>query len=120
MVISSRAGVTQLVECDLAKVDVAGSNPVSRSIQNPMKPLVFLAFTAALAAQQYKLEPVASAAPDLPAPFAALMDTQGYRVAGPNGAWCEVWFRKAIPTGAKPSDDSIVFPIAQGTLIGVI
>jgi hypothetical protein len=25
------AGVTQLVECNLAKVDVAGSNPVSRS-----------------------------------------------------------------------------------------
>ena len=28
---SANAGVTQLVECDLAKVDVAGSNPVSRS-----------------------------------------------------------------------------------------
>jgi hypothetical protein len=28
---SASAGVTQLVECDLAKVDVAGSNPVSRS-----------------------------------------------------------------------------------------
>ncbi len=28
---SPSAGVTQLVECDLAKVDVAGSNPVSRS-----------------------------------------------------------------------------------------
>ena len=28
---SAGAGVTQLVECDLAKVDVAGSNPVSRS-----------------------------------------------------------------------------------------
>jgi hypothetical protein len=27
-----RAGVTKLVECNLAKVDVAGSNPVSRSI----------------------------------------------------------------------------------------
>lgn len=27
-----QAGVTQLVECNLAKVDVAGSNPVSRSI----------------------------------------------------------------------------------------
>ncbi len=26
------AGVTQLVECNLAKVDVAGSNPVSRSL----------------------------------------------------------------------------------------
>jgi len=41
-------------------------------------------------------------------------------VVGPKGAWCEVWFRKTIPTGAKPSDDAIVFPIAQGTLIGVI
>ena len=29
--LSPQAGVTQLVECDLAKVDVAGSNPVSRS-----------------------------------------------------------------------------------------
>src|ERR1700752_113828 len=28
---SLQAGVTQLVECNLAKVDVAGSNPVSRS-----------------------------------------------------------------------------------------
>ena len=32
------AGVTQLVECNLAKVDVAGSNPVSRS--NPLKPVL--------------------------------------------------------------------------------
>jgi hypothetical protein len=31
MKVSLQAGVTQLVECDLAKVDVAGSNPVSRS-----------------------------------------------------------------------------------------
>ena len=33
----AKAGVTQLVECDLAKVDVAGSNPVSRS--NPLQTL---------------------------------------------------------------------------------
>ena len=32
------AGVTQLVECDLAKVDVAGSNPVSRSILKHRRP----------------------------------------------------------------------------------
>ena len=31
MVPARDAGVTQLVECNLAKVDVAGSNPVSRS-----------------------------------------------------------------------------------------
>jgi hypothetical protein len=33
-----QAGVTQLVECDLAKVDVAGSNPVSRSTPLPVRP----------------------------------------------------------------------------------
>ena len=35
---SAGAGVTQLVECDLAKVDVAGSNPVSRSNFKPSDP----------------------------------------------------------------------------------
>ncbi len=85
-----------------------------------MKPVVFLAFSAALLAQDYKLEPIATAAPDLPAAFAAAIQPQGYRVTGPKGAWCEVWFRNTIPTGAKPSDDAIVFPISQGALIGVI
>ena len=50
MEVSPRAGVTQLVECDLAKVDVAGSNPVSRSIvflnEANRKPRLFLFRTA--------------------------------------------------------------------------
>jgi hypothetical protein len=74
----------------------------------------------ALLAQDYKLEPIATAAPDLPAAYAAEIAGQGYRVNGPSGAWCEVWFRKTIPAGAKPSDQTIALPIAQGTLIGVI
>jgi hypothetical protein len=48
------------------------------------------------------------------------METGGYRIAGPSGPWCEIWFRKAIPTGAKPADNAIVFPIAQGTLVGIL
>ena len=32
---SLQAGLTQLVECQLPKLDVAGSNPVSRSILFP-------------------------------------------------------------------------------------
>ena len=72
------------------------------------------------AAQDYRLEPVASAAPDLPASFSAVISSQGYRLVGAGGAWCEVWFRKSIPTGAKAADDSITLPIAQGTLLGVI
>ena len=114
-----------MVECDLAKVDVAGSNPVSRSNSRPMKRLVFLpaavlGAAVSLCAQGYKLETISSPPPDLPAAYSSLIATQGYRVVGPKGPWCEVWFRNSIPTGAKPSDDAIVFPIAQGTLIGIL
>jgi hypothetical protein len=42
--VTPKAGVTQLVECDLAKVDVAGSNPVSRSISVPPKRQVVIAW----------------------------------------------------------------------------
>ena len=125
-----RAGVTQLVECDLAKVDVAGSNPVSRS-KVPASGLAmikrfFLLFGGALLAasmvlaQDYKLEPIATAAPGLTAAYAALIETGGYRITGPSGPWCEIWFRKSIPAGAKPADNAIAFPIAQGTLVGIL
>ena len=32
----TKRGNNSVVECNLAKVDVAGSNPVSRSLQNPL------------------------------------------------------------------------------------
>ena len=77
--------------------------------------LVFTAF-----AQDYKLEPIATAAPGLPAAYAAAIQAQGYRVNGGSGAWCEIWLAKTLPVGAKPDDAAISFGIAQGTLIGVL
>jgi hypothetical protein len=88
--------------------------------QLALLPIAVLAAALCVSAQDYKLEPVSSPPPDLPAAYASLIAAQGFRVVGPKGVWCEVWMRKSIPTGAKPSDDSIVFPIAQGTLIGIL
>ena len=86
-----------------------------------IKHLVLFLFAALTAfSQDYKLEPVSTVAPDLPAAYASEIAGQGYRVTGPSGPWCEVWFRKTIPTGAKPADQTIALPIAQGTLLGVI
>jgi len=82
--------------------------------------LAVLGTALSLCAQTYKLETISSPAPDLPAAYSSLIASQGYRVVGPKGPWCEVWFRSSIPTGAKPNDDAIVFPIAQGTLIGIL
>ena len=73
-----------------------------------------------LLAQDYKLEPIATAAPGLPAAYAALIETGGYRITGPSGPWCEIWFRKSLPAGAKPADNAIAFPIAQGALVGIL
>jgi hypothetical protein len=81
---------------------------------------VFSAFGFSALAQEYKLEPIAAAAPNLPADYAPVIQTQGYRVVGASGPWCEVWLRKTIPTGGKPTDDAVVFGIPQGTLLGVL
>ena len=115
-----------MVECDLAKVDVAGSNPVSRSrtlgpeglIMRVVFLLVSLLGTAW--AQDYKVEAVSGSPSSLPSAYASVIQTQGYRVTGPNGPWCEIWFRNSIPTSAKPTDDAILFPIPQGALIGIL
>jgi hypothetical protein len=82
--------------------------------------LAVLSASFSLAAQGYKLEAISTPPPGLPAAYASVIAAQGYRVVGPKGPWCEVWFRKAIPTGAKPTDSSIALPIAQGTLLGVL
>ncbi|HXK02486.1 MAG TPA: hypothetical protein VMS37_08800 [Verrucomicrobiae bacterium] len=80
---------------------------------------LFLALSLAVfsaLAQDYKVEPISTPAPAM----AAAMQSQGYRISGPAGPWCEVWFAKTLPAGAKPSDASITFGIAQGTLLGVL
>jgi hypothetical protein len=86
-----------------------------------IKRLTLLTLTAiAVFAQDYKVESVATAAPDLPGAYASVLQPQGYVVTGPQGPWCEIWLRKSIPTGAKPTENNIALPLAQGTLIGVL
>jgi hypothetical protein len=90
-----------------------------------LKRLVAVAGAAFLAAfsihaQDYKLETISTPPPGLPAAYAGVIQSAGYRVVGPGGAWCEVWFRNAIPVGAKPGDSAVSFGIAQGTLLGIL
>jgi hypothetical protein len=79
-----------------------------------------LALAVPLPAQDYKLEPLAAAPSGLPAVYTSMIAANGYRLTGPKGPKCEIWFRNSIPTGAQPADTNIVFEIAQGTLLGVI
>jgi hypothetical protein len=83
-------------------------------------PLILLLVALSALAQDYKLEPATTAAPGLPAAYAPVVQSQGFRVNGASGAWCEIWLAKSLPLGAKPDDAAISFGIAQGTLLGVI
>jgi len=77
--------------------------------------------TSVLCAQSYKMEPAGAPPSDLPPAFASLMSQQGYKVSGPGGVYCEVWFRSSLPSGPKSTEDSVAFPtIPHGALIGVI
>jgi len=81
---------------------------------------LFVTLLTAAWAQDYKVETASGAAPGLPAAYSSAVQAQGYRVTGPNGPWCEIWFRNSIPTSAKPTDDAIVFAIPQGALVGIL
>ena len=83
-------------------------------------PMIWPLVAFSAMAQDYKLEPLATAAPGLPSAYAAAIQAQGVRINGASGAWCEVWLAKSLPVGAKPDDAAISFGIAQGTLLGVI
>jgi len=79
----------------------------------------FLASFSAIA-QNYKLEPIASPAADVPAAYASALQPQGHRVSGPGGAWCEVWLAKALAAGSKSNDAAVTLSVAQGSLLGII
>ncbi len=83
-------------------------------------PLIWMLVAFPLLAQDYKLEPLTAAAPGLPDAYAKAIQTQGVRVVGASGAWCEIWLASSLPVGPKPDDAAVSFGIAQGTLLGVI
>jgi hypothetical protein len=84
------------------------------------KHLLLFACAPLAFSQTYKVETISTAAPDLPSAYTSQLDTGGYRVTGSAGPWCELWFARTLPTGAKPAEPTIVFPFTQGELIGVI
>ena len=50
-----------------------------------------------------------------------MLEKSGYRVLLPNGTIsCEIWFRKGLPTTAKPIAEGAVYRFTESELIGVI
>lgn len=79
--------------------------------------LVGLLLAGSLAFGQYKVESTGAA----PA-MADVMDTAGAKVTDAKGkVICEIWMRRAIPTGPKSAEAAVTLPeVAHGTLMGVV
>lgn len=78
-----------------------------------------LVSSAALA--QYKSEPAATPPAELaPAISQALQQPGAKIVAGDGTTFCEIWFRTALPSGPKPTDQTVTLSVPQGALLGVI
>jgi hypothetical protein len=81
--------------------------------------MVFSAGISAFA--QYKMEPIEAPPAEAPAEYAGLVQKTGYRVSGPAGPSCEVWFRTSLPAGPKTTEEAVVYPtIPQGAFLGLI
>ena len=78
--------------------------------------------TAGIAFPQYKLESAGPPPSDLPAPIAGTLQKDGSKIVGGNGtAFCEIWFRTAVPSGPKTTEDGVTVPtIPQGALVGAL
>jgi hypothetical protein len=78
--------------------------------------------TAGIAFPQYKLESAGPPPSDLPAPVSGTLQKDGSKIVAGNGtAFCEIWFRTAVPSGPKTSEDGVTLPtIPQGTLLGAL
>ena len=86
-----------------------------------MSKLAFsLCLAAATAFGQYKLEPAGPAPSELAPAIRDALQKDGARISGPNGVFCEVWFRASAPTGANNEQNVSFTDIPQGALLGAI
>ncbi|MBZ5591108.1 MAG: hypothetical protein LAP39_02655 [Acidobacteriia bacterium] len=80
---------------------------------------LFLAASAVFA--QYKTEPAGAPPADLAPAISQALQQQGIKIVGSGGAvFCEVWFRTSLPSGPKPTDQTITLAVPQGALVGAI
>ena len=80
-----------------------------------------LLLVASAALAQYKSEPAGSPPAELAPAISQALQQQGTKIVASNGAvFCEVWFRMALPSGPKPTDQTVTLSVPQGALVGVI
>lgn len=85
--------------------------------------LIVTGIVAAVAAlgSQWKAESAGAPPSDVPAAMAAVLQTEGTKIVGPDGAFAEIWLVNTAPKGAPSGEQNVTLPeVPHGAFFGVI
>ncbi len=83
-----------------------------------LSPLVFCSWAAD---GPYTAEPAGGLPAEVAPAIAQALQKDGTKISNNGTAYCEIWFRKEKPAGAKSTEENVTLPlIPQGALLGVI
>ncbi len=78
-------------------------------------------FCSAAAFGQYKAEPAGPPPSEVAPAISQALQKDGTKITNNGTAYCEIWFRTALPTGGKaPEEGQTLAGIPQGAVVGVI
>jgi hypothetical protein len=70
---------------------------------------------------QYKSESAGAPPTGVPSTIASVLQKEGTKVTGPNGALCEIWLVGAAPKGAASGEQNVTLAdVPHGSLMGII
>jgi len=79
------------------------------------------AFYSFAADGSYKVEPAGGPPAEVAPAIAQALQKDGVKISNNGAAYCEIWFRREPPSGAKSGEENVTLPLTpQGALLGVI
>lgn len=93
--------------------------------RNSLQPIGFALITLFLVGNsifaQYKSEAAGPPPQGLASGIVGALQKEGIKISADGGsAFCEVWFRTSLTSGAKSSEEGVTLSIPHGTLLGAI
>lgn len=71
--------------------------------------------------QQYKADKAGPPPPEVASGIAQALDKSGFQISANGAAYCEIWLRVNLPSGAASKEQNVTLPnMPMGALLGVI
>jgi hypothetical protein len=71
--------------------------------------------------QQYKADKAGPPPPEVASGIAQALDKSGFQISAKGAAYCEIWLRVHLPSGAASKEQNVTLPnMPMGALLGVI